>query len=310
MKNAIFTALTAPVDATTSAIQTRLDEVFGPENWAVAYKPAPLAGGVSAAISVLLGDTWRTKEGCAFAAKAATEAMTQELTYADAFRIAAQAWGVGRPVAVDVKATVAETKAEPVKTTEKPVEAAPTAKAEVKPEAEKPAAPAAEVKPSATATTGDKTYLSVPKTEKDEAKALGARWDKDAVKWYVPAGTDTAPFAKWLTGDAAPAKATDTPAAESPVKATDTPAEAEAAKATDAKAETAAAAPAASTASDDSLYGVVFEGDAKATLGSFLRMQSKRPASFWTRWIEGQAESGVFDAAQVAALNKAVAAMK
>ena len=45
---------------------------------------------------------------------------------------------------------------------------------------------------------GEKTYLNCPFDDKDECKALGGRWDGDAKKWYVPAGKDTAPFAKWL----------------------------------------------------------------------------------------------------------------
>ncbi|AVR96438.1 DUF5710 domain-containing protein [Pseudoduganella armeniaca] len=39
--------------------------------------------------------------------------------------------------------------------------------------------------------------LKVPFAEKDEAKALGARWDAALKKWYVPAGVDPAPFARW-----------------------------------------------------------------------------------------------------------------
>lgn len=44
---------------------------------------------------------------------------------------------------------------------------------------------------------GTKTYLNVPYAQKDEAKALGARWDPANKKWYVPAGKDIAPFAQW-----------------------------------------------------------------------------------------------------------------
>ncbi len=40
-------------------------------------------------------------------------------------------------------------------------------------------------------------YLNVPKEEKDEAKALGAKWDKYQKAWYVEKGTDLEPFAKW-----------------------------------------------------------------------------------------------------------------
>ncbi|MFL9611011.1 exodeoxyribonuclease VII large subunit [Methylobacillus sp. Pita2] len=42
-----------------------------------------------------------------------------------------------------------------------------------------------------------KLFLQVPYAEKNEAKALGARWDSQASKWYVPDGIDQAAFAKW-----------------------------------------------------------------------------------------------------------------
>lgn len=42
------------------------------------------------------------------------------------------------------------------------------------------------------------TYLDVPFKEKDEAKALGARWDAGARKWYVPEGTEITLFSAWL----------------------------------------------------------------------------------------------------------------
>jgi putative DNA primase/helicase len=43
----------------------------------------------------------------------------------------------------------------------------------------------------------DKTYISVPFKEKNEAKALGARWDSKATSWYVPQGEDLSLFTKW-----------------------------------------------------------------------------------------------------------------
>jgi hypothetical protein len=42
-----------------------------------------------------------------------------------------------------------------------------------------------------------KTYLNVPFAQKDEAKALGARWDAVEKKWFVPADKDIALFARW-----------------------------------------------------------------------------------------------------------------
>ena len=40
-------------------------------------------------------------------------------------------------------------------------------------------------------------FLTVPYAEKDEAKALGARWNPTKRRWYVPDGVATAPFARW-----------------------------------------------------------------------------------------------------------------
>jgi hypothetical protein len=40
--------------------------------------------------------------------------------------------------------------------------------------------------------------LDVPFSEKDEAKGLGAWWDPDLKKWFVPRGRDPEPFRKWI----------------------------------------------------------------------------------------------------------------
>ena len=66
-----------------------------------------------------------------------------------------------------------------------------------------------------------RTHLNVPFAEKDEAKALGARWDPARKRWYVQ-DKDLAPFARWLREGAeaataaAPAKAPRTGPAETP----------------------------------------------------------------------------------------------
>ncbi|MDO9204419.1 DUF5710 domain-containing protein [Methylotenera sp.] len=41
--------------------------------------------------------------------------------------------------------------------------------------------------------------LKVPFNEKDQAKALGARWNAEIKQWYVPQGVESAPFEKWFT---------------------------------------------------------------------------------------------------------------
>lgn len=58
-------------------------------------------------------------------------------------------------------------------------------------------APAREAKP--------RTFIAVPFSEKNEAKALGAKWSKQDKSWYIPDGTDAAVFAKWSAVTPAPA---------------------------------------------------------------------------------------------------------
>lgn len=43
----------------------------------------------------------------------------------------------------------------------------------------------------------DKTYIHVPYREKNEAKAIGASWDRGQQSWYIPAGIDQTLFSKW-----------------------------------------------------------------------------------------------------------------
>jgi putative DNA primase/helicase len=61
------------------------------------------------------------------------------------------------------------------------------------------AVPATAAAPPARQET-EKTLIDVPFKQKDEVKALGAKWDRREQSWYVPAGADLAPFAKWTQG--------------------------------------------------------------------------------------------------------------
>lgn len=47
------------------------------------------------------------------------------------------------------------------------------------------------------AETNQKTLLSVPFEEKDLAKELGAKFDRETKSWYVPEGKDLEPFERW-----------------------------------------------------------------------------------------------------------------
>ncbi len=42
-----------------------------------------------------------------------------------------------------------------------------------------------------------KIFIQVPFKDKDEAKELGAKWDRQTQSWYVPAGVAIVPFEKW-----------------------------------------------------------------------------------------------------------------
>ena len=58
------------------------------------------------------------------------------------------------------------------------------------------------------------TSLKVPFSEKDNAKALGARWNAESKHWYVPQGVDAALFEKWVTNSPAPTRYATKPAAQ------------------------------------------------------------------------------------------------
>ena len=44
-------------------------------------------------------------------------------------------------------------------------------------------------------------FLNVPYAEKDEARALGARWNPGRKRWYVPDGVAPDAFQKWMAKD-------------------------------------------------------------------------------------------------------------
>lgn len=59
----------------------------------------------------------------------------------------------------------------------------------------------------------ERTYINVPYREKDEAKSLGARWDRQKQSWYVPPGVDNDLFSKW-TQQASQSAAAPSPSSE------------------------------------------------------------------------------------------------
>lgn len=57
-----------------------------------------------------------------------------------------------------------------------------------------------------------KIYLDVPYKDKDEAKSLGAKWDRQERAWFVPADSDMTAFSKWTTTE--PVAKKESPAVE------------------------------------------------------------------------------------------------
>jgi hypothetical protein len=45
---------------------------------------------------------------------------------------------------------------------------------------------------------GERTYINVPYKDKDLVKLIGARYDGEKKKWYIPPGVDSKLFSKWL----------------------------------------------------------------------------------------------------------------
>lgn len=48
----------------------------------------------------------------------------------------------------------------------------------------------------------EKTFLTVPYKEKEQAKKLGAKWDKENKLWYAPEGTDLNQLSAWMPENA------------------------------------------------------------------------------------------------------------
>jgi putative DNA primase/helicase len=57
--------------------------------------------------------------------------------------------------------------------------------------------PVATARPESSEQVPGRVYLAVPFSEKNEAKTLGARWDKAARCWFAPPGVDPTPFGRW-----------------------------------------------------------------------------------------------------------------
>jgi putative DNA primase/helicase len=62
----------------------------------------------------------------------------------------------------------------------------------------------------------ERLYIAVPYAEKEQAKNLGAKWDRGRQSWFVPPGTSPDPFAKWINSAAAEQQAPPTARAANP----------------------------------------------------------------------------------------------
>ena len=58
--------------------------------------------------------------------------------------------------------------------------------------------------------------LATPFSDKDQAKALGARWDPVNKNWYIVDVADLTPFARWIPNVTGAGAAVRTPAPSQP----------------------------------------------------------------------------------------------
>ncbi len=57
-------------------------------------------------------------------------------------------------------------------------------------------------------------YLAVPYEDREQAKAVGARWDREQKSWFAPKGTDLSPLSQWLPENQASKPRNQDPAVE------------------------------------------------------------------------------------------------
>ena len=121
--------------------------------------------------------------------------------------------------------------------------------------------------------TDQRVYLTVPYAEKDDAKALGAKWDREAKSWYVPAGVDLDTVRRWIPA----LRESVTPATQDPREAF-RDALAEAGFRLDGLPEM-----------DGALHRVPVEGDkARERSGAYVGYLDGRPAGFMQNFRTGQ----------------------
>lgn len=53
-------------------------------------------------------------------------------------------------------------------------------------------------KESVRVVSDESVYVQIPYADREQAKMLGAKWDKDQKSWYIPEGVNTALFARWM----------------------------------------------------------------------------------------------------------------
>jgi antirestriction protein ArdC/phage/plasmid primase-like uncharacterized protein/predicted ABC-type ATPase/proteasome lid subunit RPN8/RPN11/predicted RNA methylase len=114
------------------------------------------------------------------------------------------------------------------------------------------------------------TFIAVPYMERMEAKALGAKWDKEAKSWYVPKGDDLTLFKRWSPNAPLPPQRED-PVREFAVALAEAGLRLDSAPLMDGK-----------------LHRVPVEGDrATARSGAYRAFLDGRPAGMIQNWKTG-----------------------
>ena len=128
----------------------------------------------------------------------------------------------------------------------------------------------------------EKTYLAVPYEDKENAKALGAKWDGTAKSWYAPEGVDLTPLQKWIPQD----RAISAPVNSDPVQEF-------------ALALAAAGLIVKDIQADGELHRVPVEGRPHGRDGAYkLHLDGLKPAGFIQNFVTGHKENWKHDSGQ------------
>lgn len=199
-------------------IETRLDDVMGPGCWKTSFEfiqPGTKIDAIICTLSLKFDGEWVGRsDGVSLTESGASNSNDNmdviKTGITNAFKRAAACWGIGRyiyefsaPVAdIEYRGQYAKFKQTPrMPDWALPIEEQGLGLPQGSAPEQFDTASSDQAGTGASANVG-KVYLAVSIKEKDAAKALGAKWDAEARKWFVLSSvSNMAEFAKWIPSD-------------------------------------------------------------------------------------------------------------